>query len=147
MNGVIGRNNSLPWNCPQDLQHFKNLTSGGVVVMGRKTFASIGRPLLNRTNVVLSNNSALVLPEGVQKFSSVEKIVENFPNFFVIGGSQVYGAFLPVADVVIRSLIPVAVEDGDAFFPQLDKNVWKLTTIEQHASFTVEHFHRRKDSE
>lgn len=119
---VIGRRNALPWQLPDDLKRFKALTSGHVILMGRRTWESIGRPLPNRRNVVLSRRKDLVLPEGVERVGTPEEALEKLagvPMVFVIGGGEVYAQFLPLADELFLTEVHTDVEGGDAFFPKL----------------------------
>lgn len=121
---VIGRGNALPWRLPEDLRHFRELTTGHPVVMGRRTFESIGRPLANRLNVVVSRNSSLEVPEGVRLTRSLEDALHlasgTGAKVFVIGGAEIYGQVLPIARRIEATLIATRVEDGDARFPMLD---------------------------
>lgn len=122
-NRVIGKNNSLPWYLPDDLNFFKKMTLNSSVVMGRKCFESIGKPLPNRKNIVLSRNS--FKHKNIESYSSVEEIIEKYKNFYVIGGSQIYNAFLPYADKLIITKIEYEFE-GDTFFPEINWNEWAL---------------------
>ena len=114
-NRVIGRDGDLPWHLPSDLRHFKEITTGGTVVMGRKTWESIPdrfRPLPGRRNIVVSRNGV----DAPEVFGSVEAALEAAAGCFVIGGGQVYAAALPHADVIHATELEAEV-DGDAFFP------------------------------
>ena len=113
----IGRDNDLPWKCPADLRLFKQLTHGFVVVMGRKTAESIGRPLPGRKNIVLTRGDQA--PEGFQ-VASVERCLREFPNAWVIGGGEIYKALLPHVSEVWISHIDVSVKGADTFFPFAD---------------------------
>lgn len=122
-NNVIGLNNTLPWVIKDDLKRFKDLTSGHHVLMGRKTFESLGKPLPNRTNVVLSKNKI----ENVNCFDNLEKAIifakENNENeLFVIGGSNVYEQTIDFADVIYLTEVDCNI-NGDAFF-NLDLSGW-----------------------
>jgi len=120
--GVIGKANQLPWHLPDDLKRFKELTSGHAILMGRKTWESIGRPLPNRRNLVLSGRENLDLPEGVQQVRTPEEALRAAAEermLFVIGGGEVYARFLPVADEMFLTEVHTDVEGGDAFFPQI----------------------------
>lgn len=122
-NGLIGRNNELPWGkLPIDLTHFKNLTTGRSIVMGRKTFESIGKPLPNRKNIVLSRYSFTY--EGIDWYSSVSEVLELEEDIFIIGGSQIYSAFLPFINKIYLTEIQ-AKFDGDTYFPLIKKDNWK----------------------
>src|ERR1700754_2919755 len=102
-NNAIGRHNTLPWYLPEDLKFFKRTTMGKPVVMGRKTFESLGRPLPGRLNIVLSNNRNLTLPEGVLLYNDIHAAIERLKNeaseeCFIIGGGKVFETTLPMVD-------------------------------------------------
>ena len=120
-NRVIGKNNTLIWKVPGDLKRFKELTSGHTVLMGRKTYESIGRPLPNRRNIILSRNKDLVV-EGCLVYSNLLEVLELYKNdLFVIGGEEIYRQTLGYADKVELTLIHKDYE-GDAFFPEVPAN-------------------------
>ena len=130
-NGVIGRDNDLPWRIREDLQHFKALTLGHTLVMGRKTYDSIGRPLPGRPNIVVSRGSN-ALPDGVDVASDVEEAVAvarrraaecGADEIMIIGGETLYSALLPRADRLYLTLIHETAA-GDAFFPAFDAAEW-----------------------
>jgi dihydrofolate reductase len=125
-NGVIGRDNGLPWHIPEDLKHFKMLTLGKPVIMGRKTFDSIGKPLKDRTNIVISRNKNLRL-EGAEVVTSLAKALarasELSPDIMIIGGAQIYAEALPKADRLYLTYVHTNVE-GDTFFPSFDPANW-----------------------
>jgi len=119
---VIGRKNQLPWRLPDDLKRFKELTAGHAILMGRKTWESIGRPLPNRRNIVLSRREDLHLPEGVEQVKTPDealKLLAGERMLFVIGGGEVYEQFLTLADELFLTEVHTDVEGGDAFFPRL----------------------------
>lgn len=124
-NGVIGRGGRLPWDLPEDRARFRKLTWGHVVVMGRRTYASIGGPLPGRTNVVLSRDPAFVAP-GCLVVRSIDEVLARFPgqDVYVIGGAEVYRAFLPLADRLYLTRIDADCE-GDVCFPQVDLREWR----------------------
>jgi dihydrofolate reductase len=133
-NGVIGVDNRLPWRLPADLQRFKQLTLGHHVVMGRRTWESIGRPLPGRTSVVVTRNRALAVPAGVLVVGSFDEALAactGDPEPFIIGGAEIYQAALPRAD---RLHLTVVERDfaGDTFFPELDRSAWRLERSEPH---------------
>jgi dihydrofolate reductase len=119
-NRVIGKDNTLIWNVPGDLKRFKNLTSGHVVIMGRKTFESIGRPLPNRTNVVISRDTNLKI-DGCIIYNDYREVLTIFENqeIFVIGGGEIYQQLLPYVDKIELTLIDKEFE-GDTYFPELN---------------------------
>lgn len=124
--GVIGKDGALPWRLPEDLRHFKATTLGHAVVMGRATFASIGKALPGRRNIVLSRREGAEFP-GCETARSFEEAIararETDAAPFVIGGAEVYRAALPVATSVHLTRVAADV-DGDAFFPALDPDTW-----------------------
>ncbi len=140
-NRVIGNNNQLPWRLPNDLKYFKATTMGKPVIMGRKTFESIGKPLPGRSNIVLSNKKDFC-PPGVEvahstegaltlaKKAALHNIVDEL---MVIGGEQLYNRFLPYSDRLYLTLIHADVE-GDAYFPLLDHSQWKELSREDFAA-------------
>lgn len=137
-NNVIGVNNSLPWRLPADLQYFKQKTTGHHVVMGRKTFESIGggRPLPNRVSVIVSRNTALQLPEGCLLAHSVNHAIElaqSDSEIFIIGGSELYATSLPLVQRMYITVVHTEV-DGDAFFPEFSIKDWCLVSDEYHRS-------------
>lgn len=134
-NGVIGRDNTLPWRLPEDLAHFKRTTMGAPVIMGRKTWESIGRPLPGRRNIVVSRNTELRL-DGAEIASSLEdalRLCVGVEQVFLIGGAQLYAEALPSADRLIVTEIDADIE-GDAHFPEIDPQRWIATERERHHS-------------
>lgn len=132
----IGINNTLPWRLPEDLAHFKRTTMGHPIIMGRKTFDSIGRPLPNRRNIVVTRNAGW-RHAGVEVASSVEdavRLVGDTPAC-VIGGAQIYAEVLPYTDRLIVTEIDKVFE-CDAFFPRIDPQEWKEVARERHHSDT-----------
>ena len=142
-NNAIGRANALLWHISEDLKFFKRTTSGSPVIMGRKTFESIGRPLPKRTNIVVSRG--FDAPEGVVVVPSLEEAykaasavlssssavmsseVETSPSrSFIIGGGQIYAQAIQDADRLIVTHVHTVIEDADTFFPEIDPSVWKV---------------------
>ncbi len=127
-NRVIGLKNQLVWHLPNDLKRFKKFTTGQLIIMGRKTFQSIGRPLPNRETVVISRNSELIF-EGVKQVSSLQEAVDyaksSFPEkeIYIVGGEQIYRMAMDLVDQLEITLIHQDFE-GDAFFPEIDLNSW-----------------------
>ena len=137
-NGVIGRDNQLPWHLPEDLAHFKRTTMGSPVIMGRKTWDSLParfRPLPGRTNIVVTRNPAW-LAEGALRASSLQEALSLCPaeaaDAWVIGGAQIYAAALPLAQSAVVTEIAQAFE-GDAHAPTFGPE-WLERTREQHTS-------------
>lgn len=124
-NGVIGDKNALLWNIKEDMRHFRTITSGHPVVMGRKTFESIGRPLPNRTNVVITRGDSTF--EGCEVAHSLEEAIAMFPaeeEIFIIGGAQIYAQALPLADKLYLTIVHQEYE-GDTSFPEFDIKEWR----------------------
>ena len=134
-NNVIGNENKLPWNLSEDLKRFKKLTSNNLIVMGRKTFDSIGRPLPNRKNIVLSKNLNLEI-DGVEVFNSPDEVISLYKeipekkDMYIIGGTFVYKLFLEYCDYLYITYVDKNFE-GDAFFPKIDWKTWNLTREEE----------------
>ena len=130
--GGIGIRNTLPWKLPQDLAHFKRVTTGHPILMGRKTFESIGRALPNRRNIVISRNTQWH-HVGVDTVTSLDAAIQltDAEEVFVIGGAEIYTLALPLADRLIVTEIAQRF-DCDAFFPPIDASVWHETSRERH---------------
>jgi dihydrofolate reductase len=146
---VIGRDGGLPWHLPSDMKHFKELTTGGTVIMGRKTYESIPerfRPLPERRNIVLSSR-ALDAP-GAEVRSSLESaLAAAGTDAFVIGGGATYAEMLPLADRVYATEIAEEVE-GDTYFPALDPSAWIVSSASEPVAengheFTIKVYDRR----
>jgi dihydrofolate reductase len=130
-NRVIGNNNKLIWHVPGDLKRFKELTSGHTVLMGRKTFESIGKPLPNRRNVILSRDQNLKI-EGCFVYSSLTEVLELFGNdLFIIGGEEIYKQTIGYADFIELTLINKEFE-GDAFFPEIPSHFTEIKSRRQN---------------
>ena len=130
-NRVIGSNNQMPWHLPADFAYFKKVTLGHPVIMGRKTFESIGRPLPGRRNIVVSRNPAF-RAEGVDVMTSLDAAIKACQNTeaFVIGGATLYAEALPHADRLFITEVDAS-PNGDTLFPSLDKNLWREITRER----------------
>jgi len=146
-NGVIGRGNAIPWHLPEELRHFRETTLGHTLVMGRKTYESIGRPLPGRRTVVVSRTLAHV--EGAEVCPSLELALERAASHgrtvFVAGGASIYRQALPQADALYLSTVNTACE-GDAYFPALDEDAWEVTRRERHETFTFTVYERRPEA-
>ena len=130
-NGIIGRDNVMPWHLSDDLKHFRALTTGYPIIMGRRTHESIGRPLPKRRNIVISRDPAFVAP-GCEVMPALEAALiacSDAPEIFVIGGAQLYAAALALADRLQLTEIH-ADFDGDTRFPQFDRRQWRETARE-----------------
>ena len=132
-NGCIGAGGKLPWRLPADLKHFKKITVNNTVVMGRKTYESIGARLPERRNIVISTSKELIAPGClvVPDFSEAMKNVFPTENVFAIGGSRVFEAALPLAERLYLTEIDAEIS-GDTFFPEFDRNAWKEVSREHH---------------
>lgn len=132
-NGVIGRDHGMPWHLPDDLKHFKALTLGKPVLMGRKTFDAIGRPLPGRTNLVLTRAANWSVP-GTQAVPDLDAAIReagSAPELVVAGGAQVYALAMPRATRIYLTRIH-AVIDGDTLLPDIDASQWRETARELH---------------
>lgn len=128
--GVIGRNNQLPWHLPNDLRYFKNLTWAMPILMGRKTFESIGKPLPGRKSIVITRNKRWQ-HEGVEVVHSIDKAIDAANGFgakeiFIIGGAEIFQSALPSAQRIYLTRIHHAFE-GDVFLPEIDEELWRKT--------------------
>ena len=134
-NREIGKKNKLLWHIPEDLKNFKKITTGKTVIMGRKTFESIGRPLPNRKNIVLSKNGdkGLIKEKGIEIYQNLEDLISHYKNsqeeIFIIGGEQIYKEFLQKEQVSRLYIRYIAFSDSeaDASFPEIDYENWKIT--------------------
>jgi len=134
-NGVIGRGNGLPWHLSADLRRFKALTVGHTVIMGRKTFDSIGKGLSGRRNLVVSRNPEF-RPAGATRVPSLEAALEAAGpagEVFVIGGADLYRQAMPLAERIHLTLVHARPE-GDAFFPLPEGGAWRLASSESHGA-------------
>lgn len=133
-NRAIGKDNRLLWHLPADLQHFKQLTLGKTIIMGRKTYESIGRPLPSRQNIILSRDSAFHA-EGCSTVHSVADALAaaSHQEICIIGGETIYAQFLPQTTRIYLTEVKAA-PPGDAFFPALDHSAWQETARIEHAA-------------
>jgi len=134
-NNVIGRDNSLPWDLPDDLQFFREKTEGHPIILGRKNYESIGRPLPNRTNIIVSRQEGLEI-EGCTVFTSIEEAIDwakqiDDEEIFVIGGGQIYQITLPLADRIYLTRVHEEIE-GDVLFPELSEDEWEEVECTEH---------------
>ncbi len=138
-NGVIGRNNTMPWRLKSDLQHFRALTIGKPVVMGRKTFASIGRPLKGRSNIVVSRNphfaaAGIIVAPNVDSALSVargEALRQGAGAIAIIGGAEIFAQTMPLAGRIEMTLVHDRPE-GDTYFPDIDQATWSEISRSRH---------------
>jgi dihydrofolate reductase len=131
-NRTIGINNTLPWRCPEDLKHFKALTMGHHMIMGRKTFDSIGKPLPGRTTVVVTRNANLKIEGCVIAHSLQEAIAAcaGDEEIFIVGGAELYAQSIPLADTLYLTEIQQEIS-GDAHFPAINHSEWQETAREK----------------
>lgn len=147
-NNVIGKNGLIPWRSKEELTHFKNTTIKFPILMGRKTFASLKKPLNDRTNLVLSRNSNFKISEdNVFLFSSIGKVYDfskknNFTKLFIIGGGEIYSQFIDKADELLLSRMRFTIE-GDTYFPKIDPLIWELKIKESFKDFILEKYIRK----
>lgn len=130
-NRGIGADNNLLWqrNLPADLQHFKEITTGGAIIMGRNTYESIGRPLPGRQNIVISHHNLSV--DGIQIADSLEMaydLVESGRETFVIGGGQIYNLAIETVDRILATEVDAVFDQATVFFPEIDPNKWRETS-------------------
>jgi len=134
-NRLIGNKNQLPWHLPADLAHFKQVTMGKPIIMGRKTYESIGRPLPGRTNIVLSRSSDFHA-QGVVTANTLEQALDYAAaenEVMIIGGSTIYELALPRVDRLYMTYVESDYE-GDAWFPEFDLEQWRILASENHAA-------------
>ena len=138
-NRVIGKENDLPWHLPDDFAYFKQKTGGHVIIMGRKSFEALGKPLPKRTNIVITRQTDF-RAEGITVVPSLEAALDvarpveaqaENPEIFVIGGAEIYALALPVADQIYLTEVQKTY-DGDTRFPEFDKSVWDETSRHHH---------------
>ncbi len=132
-NNAIGRDNQLLWHLPNDLRFFKHTTTGHAIIMGRKTYESVGRPLPNRRNIIVTRQAGYTA-EGADVVHSLAAALESCAaaeHVFVVGGAEIYQQALPVTDRVYLTRVHVSLP-GDSFFPQLDEQDWKLVSEDHH---------------
>ena len=150
-NNCIGKNNKIPWNIPEDFQYFKKTTLGKTCLMGQATFDSImgylGKPLPNRTTVVLSKDPNFKAPEGVRVYDDLNKafIELKDEDVFVCGGASIYKQTIDLVDTLYITHVDMDV-DGDTFFPEIDKNIWKEVWRENHKGFAFIKYARVQSS-
>jgi dihydrofolate reductase len=144
---VIGKDGTLPWHLSEDLKLFKAHTTGNIVIMGRKTFDSIGRPLPNRRNIVVSKSikdSEKVA--GVDYYPDLEHAIaaaqEGDGRIFIIGGASIYHKMIEKADRLYISLVDGEYE-GDTYFPEIKDELWKVVATEPHTGFTLKIYERK----
>ena len=130
-NNELGKNNQLIWHLPNDLKFFKEITLNKTIVMGRKTFESIGRPLPKRKNIVLSSNFK---HENTEVYNNISDLLDKYKNeeLFIIGGANIYNQFIDIADKIYLTEID-EIANADTYFPAFDKTRYKKTTIKENS--------------
>jgi dihydrofolate reductase len=134
-NRVIGKDNSLPWHLPADLQHFKAMTIGKPIIMGRKTWESLPGKLPDRPHIIITANPDYSA-EGCTVVSSLEQAIAaagDVPEVMIVGGAMLYAQALPIADHIYLTLVETQTE-GDSLFPEYDQTQWRETARERHPS-------------
>lgn len=146
-NNVIGKDGTIPWHSKEDLKHFKSITMGFPIIMGRKTFESIGKPLKGRLNIVISRNfdykskfeDVVIVNQLDEAFIRCE--TENYEKVFIIGGGEIYKEALKTADEIILTQMNLQVE-GDTYFPQIKPDNWNLISEEKFDEFDILRFEK-----
>ena len=140
-NLCIGKNGELPWDIPEDMKRMREITKNKVLIMGRKTWESIPvnrRPLPERTNVVITRNSDYELPEGVERYDSIDEAISNHKEEEIVGfgGQRIFEEMIEIADVLDLTLVNQEIEGCDSFFPEIDMNIWKEDKREDYEGFS-----------
>jgi dihydrofolate reductase len=150
-NHAIGKDNQLLWHLPKDLKHFKAITSGHTIIMGRKTFDSVGKPLPNRRNIVITRSKRLQIDgaEVVNDLDSALQLCKEEGEVFIVGGAEIYKQAMEQTDKIYLTVVHASFE-ADSFFPEIDLNIWQETASERHEadekhqfSFTFSTLERR----
>ncbi|WP_158795935.1 dihydrofolate reductase [Pedobacter sp. L105] len=132
-NNGIGKDNQLLWRLPADLKHFKDITTGHTVIMGRKTFDSVGKPLPNRRNIVVTRKSGLEI-SGAEVVNTIEAalaLCDDNEEVFIVGGAEIYKMAMPLTDKIYLTVVH-GTFDADTFFPPIDPEIWKETDVVNH---------------
>ena len=141
-NRVIGKGNTIPWHLPEDFKWFKQTTTGHIIVMGRKTYESIGRLLPNRTTVILSRSDLAVPGAVMLKDLTALKPTEDERETFICGGAEIYRQALPMCSDLYLTLVKRTVE-GDAFFPPFEDQFELVETLRDTPEFSILHYRRK----
>jgi dihydrofolate reductase len=150
-NNALGKNNKLIWHLPSDLKRFKKVTSSHAIIMGRKTFESLGKALPNRTNIVISRNPNYIAKDCtlVHSLQEALNLTKNDDNAFILGGAEIYKQAIDLADKLDLTFVHHSFE-ADAFFPEIDKEIWKESSRvfckadeKNKYDFSFVTFHRR----
>lgn len=150
-NGVIGKSTGeMPWHIKEEFQHFKQTTLGSAVIMGRKTFETLGKPLKGRENIIITRNNKFILNFDETKLvHSLEEAfnyckMNNYEKVFIIGGGEIYKQSMIIADEMIISFMKFEAE-GEVIFPEIQEDVWRQVTLEDRAQFVIKRFVRIND--
>lgn len=142
---VIGNNGRLPWKIKEEMNHFQRTTTGGTVIMGRNTYESIGKPLKDRNNIVVS--TTMEVQDGIDVCTSIDAAIAKAMSYdapiFIIGGAGIYEQTITLADKMILSYIKQEY-DGDAFFPEFHESDWDITSTQCYNDFDVVVYSRRR---
>ena len=148
-NGVIGRSNGeMPWHVKEEFQHFKNTTLGYPLIMGRKSFDALGKPLKGRLNIVLTKNAGYDPGfKEVVVFNQMEKALEyckeaSYNRAFIIGGGKIFEEYIQLADEMILSFLNFDAV-GDVFFPEIDESIWEVTSVDKRNEFDIKYFKKK----
>ncbi len=153
-NNAIGIHNALPWHLPEDMKFFKRTTLGKPIIMGRKTFESLGKPLPGRLNIVLSRDTELSLPEGVLLFADLKSAIAHADGTgaeeaVILGGGEIFKQVMDTADRMYITRVHARLAEADTWFPTVDHTHWKLVWHEAHEAderhkyaFTFEQYER-----
>jgi dihydrofolate reductase len=131
-NHAIGKNNQLLWHLPKDLKHFKEITSGHTIIMGRKTFDSVGKPLPNRRNIIITRQNITI--DGCEVVNSLPdalKLAERVDEVFIVGGAEIYKQAMPLTDRIYLTIVHENF-DGDTYFPEIKEDTWQETERSDH---------------
>lgn len=133
-NNAIGKGNQMPWHLPNDFKYFKAKTMDHSIIMGRKTFESIGKPLPGRRNIIISRQPTLNI-EDVDVANSLQDVINycrDEREIFIIGGAEIFNQAMPMADEILLTRVHTNIEGADAFFPELPESDWELISQEKH---------------
>jgi dihydrofolate reductase len=144
-NNVIAKNGTIPWHCSEDMKFFRRMTTENSILMGRKTWDTLGKPLKNRENIVITRNSDSIHGDVIV-VNSLEKAFEKATrDIFVIGGGEIYKQAMPYVTRIYRSLIDIDILDGDVFFPEINEKEFELINSEiilDEIPFTIQTWQR-----
>ena len=131
-NHAIGKDNKLLWHLPKDLKHFKEITSGGTVIMGRKTYDSVGKPLPNRRNIIITRQQIEIAGcEVVNSLQAALDLCRDHKEVFIVGGAEIYKQAMPLTDRIYLTIVHENFE-ADTYFPEISKDIWKETERTDH---------------